>query len=356
MPETIASAPCGAMPDGTDVTRYTLRNRNGMEAEIMSYGGILTSLQVPDRIGKFANVVLGYGSFEEYLADDASFGALIGRYANRIAGGRFSLDGMNYPLTLNRPPNTLHGGRTGFSKVVWQSEAESINDAPALALRYVSANGEEGFPGTLDVRVRYTLTDDDALRIDYLASTDKPTVLNLTNHAYFNLAGEGSGDVYDHEIMIAADAFTPVDGALIPTGEIRPVAGTPFDLRDLTIIGERIRADHPQILLGCGFDHNFVLRGEADDVPRLAAVVCERGSGRRMEVSTTEPGVQFYSGNFLNGRHRGASGRPYRQGDGLCLETQHFPNSPNQSNFPSTILRPGQSFRSRTEYRFRIER
>jgi aldose 1-epimerase len=355
MPTTITSAPCGAMPDSTTVMRYTLRNPNGMAAEIMSYGGVLASLRVPDRAGKLANVVLGYGSFEEYRTDDASFGALIGRYANRIAGGKFSLDGTVYPLTLNRPPNTLHGGRTGFSKVVWQSEVESSRDGPVLALRYVSADGEEGFPGTLDVLVRYALTADDAIQIDYLASTSKPTVLNLTNHAYFNLAGEGSGDVYRHEIKIAADAFTPIDGALIPTGAIRSVDGTPFDLRDPAIIGDRIRADDEQILLACGFDHNFVLRGEPAASPGLAAVVREAGSGRRMEVWTTEPGIQFYSGNFLNGRHRGASGRPYRQGDGLCLETQHFPNSPNQPNFPSTVLRPGQSFRSRTEYRFRID-
>src|SRR5215472_2576701 len=341
----------GALPDGTPVERFTLRNARGMAAEVITYGAILASLRVPDRASAFANVVLGYASLQEYLADDASFGATIGRYANRIAGGRFVIDGRSYELARNNGPNSIHGGLKGFSKRVWQAEGTVEADGPAVALRYISADGEEGYPGRLSVEVRYTLTAD-AIRIDYAASTDKPTVLNLTNHSYFNLAGEGTGSIENHELMIAADAFTPVTGDSIPTGEIRSVDGTPFDFRTPTAIGARLRAGDEPILLGRGYDHNFVLRANPTREARLAARVCEPRSGRVMEVLTSEPGVQLYTANFLNGRHRGAGARTYRQSDALCLETQHFPNSPNEPGFPSTVLRPGDAFRSRTEYRF----
>lgn len=345
----------GTLPDGVGVDHFTLRNQSGMKAEVITYGAILTALHVPDRAGTLANVVLGYADLEGYRADDASYGAIVGRYANRIAGGRFAIDGTTYRLALNNGPNAIHGGPTGFSKRVWQAEAGNAPDGAALSLRYASADGEEGYPGTLSVEARYALTSD-ALRVDYVASTDKPTVLNLTNHAYFNLAGEGAGPIYDHEIMIAADAFTPSDANAIPTGEIRSVAGTPFDFREAKAIGLRIREPDQQILLGRGYDHNFVLRPNTSREARLAARVRDPRSGRVMEVLTTEPGLQLYTGNFLNGRHRGAGGRAYRQSDGLCLETQHFPDSPNQPSFPSTVLRPGETFRSRTEYRFSIDR
>jgi aldose 1-epimerase len=344
----------GALPDGTAVDRFTLRNDRGLTAEIITYGARLTALRVPDRAGAFANVVLGYASLAEYLADDASYGATVGRYANRIAGGRFEIDGTVYRLALNNGPNAIHGGLKGFSKTVWHADGAVPSEGPTVALHYVSADGEEGYPGRLSVEVRYTLAAD-ALRIDYTASTDKPTVLNLTNHAYFNLAGEGSGDIYAHELMIAAEAFTPADATAIPTGEIRSVAGTPFDFREPAPIGARIRDPDEQLLLGRGYDHNFVLSPNPSGAARLAARVSEPRSGRVMEVLTTEPGVQLYTANFLNGRHRGASGRAYRQSDAFCLETQHFPNSPNEPGFPSTLLRPGETFRSRTEYRFSVD-
>lgn len=352
MSEPIERVPYGNLADGTAVDRFVLTNSSGTSAEVITYGGILTAFHARDRSGERANVVLGFGSLADYIEDTASFGAITGRYANRIAGARFSLDGVDYQLARNSPPNAIHGGIRRFGKVVWQASVE----APALVLRYVSADGEEGYPGKLTVEVRHTLSADDALGIDYMASTDRPTVLNLTNHAYFNLCGEGSGDVYGHEIMIASDAFLPVDADFIPTGEVRPVAGTPFDFRVAKPIGADIRADHEQIMRVRGFDQTFVLPQDPSGAARLAAGVRDPRSGRVMEVATSEPGIQFYTGNSLNGRHRGASGRAYRQGDGLCLETQHFPDSPNHPNFPSTVLRPGQVFRSHTEYRFLTDR
>jgi aldose 1-epimerase len=347
--------PYGALPDGTAVERFTLRNEGGMTAEVITYGAVLTSLHVPDRAGTLANVVLGYASLAEYIADDASFGATVGRYANRIAGGSFSIDSTTYRLPINNGPNSIHGGLKGFSKRLWQAEAAVGVDGPAVRLRYASADGEEGYPGQLAVEVRYTLTAD-AVRIDYTATTSKPTVLNLTNHSYFNLAGEGAGSIEGHELTIPADAFTPVTADLIPTGEIRSVDGTPFDFRASTPIGARIRAAHEQVLLGRGYDHNFVLPANPEGEAKHAVRVREPRSGRVMEVLTSEPGVQLYTGNFLNGRHRGPSGRAYRQSDGFCLETQHFPNSPNEPRFPSTVLRPDETFRSRTEYRFSTQR
>jgi aldose 1-epimerase len=345
----------GVVPDGTAVDRFTLSNDKGTVAEVITYGAILAALRTPDRAGSPVNVVLGYASLGDYLADDASYGATVGRYANRIAGGQFEIDGTVYPLALNNGPHAIHGGLKGFSKKVWQADGAVPSEGPTVALHYVSADGEEGYPGRLSVEVRYTLTGADGLRIDYTASTDKPTVLNLTNHSYFNLAGEGSGDILGHELMIAADAFTPADATAIPTGEIRPVAGTPFDFREEKPIGRNIRDRDEQLLLGRGYDHNFVLRPNPFGDARLAARVREPRSGRIMEVLTTQPGVQLYTANSLNGRHRGTSGRAYRQSDGFCLETQHFPNSPNEPGFPSTLLRPGETFHSRTEYRFSID-
>jgi aldose 1-epimerase len=353
MTGSVDRKPYGALSDGTAVERFTLRN-GGLTAEIITYGAILASLHVPDRAGALANVVLGYASLAEYLADDASFGATIGRYANRIAGGRFSIDGAAYPLPLNNGPNSIHGGLKGFSKRVWQAESALKAEGPTLGLRYVSADGEEGYPGRLTAGVRYTLTAG-AIHIDYTATTTKPTVLNLTNHSYFNLAGEGSGSIEGHELMIAADTFTPARADLIPTGEVQSVAGTPFDFRIAKPIGAGIRDPDEQILLGRGYDHNFVLGPNPSGEARLAVQVREPQSGRLMEVLTSEPGVQLYTANFLNGRHRGPSGRAYRQSDAFCLETQHFPNSPNEPGFPSTLLRPGETFRSRTEYRFFVD-
>jgi aldose 1-epimerase len=354
MPGPVDRKPYGALPDGTAVDCFMLRNGD-LAAEIITYGAILTALRVPDRTGAIGSVVLGYASLAEYLADDASFGATVGRYANRIAGGRFTIDGTAYQLPLNNGPNSIHGGYKGFSKRVWQAQVATDAAGPAVALRYVSADGEEGYPGELAVEVRYTLAAD-AIRIDYGATATRPTVLNLTNHSYFNLAGEGAGSVEGHELMVAADAFTPVTAELIPTGEIRPVAGTPFDFRRPKPIGAGIRDRDEQILRGRGYDHNFVLRPNPSGEARIAARARDPASGRVMEALTTEPGVQLYTANFLNGRHRGAGGRAYRQSDGFCLETQHFPNSPNEAGFPSTVLRPGETFRSRTEYRFSVDR
>jgi aldose 1-epimerase len=343
----------GVLSDGTAVEQFTLTNDRGTRARVISYGAILTSLELADRDGGRANVVLGCASLADYVDDTRHFGAIVGRYANRIAGGRFTLDGAAYQLERNQPPNALHGGSRGFDKAVWR--AESARDAARLVLRHVSADGEASYPGTLDVTVAYTLTPDDALRLDYEATTDRPTIVNLTNHSYFNLRGEGAGDVLGHELALMADAFTPVDATLIPTGELRNVAGTPFDFRAPTAIGAQLRDGDEQILRGRGYDHNFVLRG-APGALRPAARLSEPASGRVIEVETTEPGVQLYTGNFLDASSRGTSGRPYRQSDGLCLETQHFPDSPNHPHFPSTVLRPGEVFRSTTIWRFLIDR
>lgn len=352
MSGTIERVPYGNLPGGTAIDRYILANGHGTSAEIITYGGVLTALHAADRAGHRDNVVLGFAGLADYVEDTASFGAITGRYANRIAGARFSLDGVEYRLACNSPPNAIHGGIRRFGKVVWEAKI----DGAALALRYVSLDDEEGYPGTLTVEVRYALTADNTLRLDYTAATNRPTVLNLTNHAYFNLSGEGSGDVYGHEVMIASDAFLPVDPHFIPTGEIRSVAGTPFDFRAPKLIGTDIRTDDEQIMRVRGFDQTYVLPQDPSGAPRLAARVRDPRSGRVMETFTTEPGIQFYTGNSLNGRHRGVTGRAYRQSDGFCLETQHFPDSPNQPNFPSTVLRPGQSFRSRTEYKFMVDR
>ena len=341
----------GATADGTAADIFTLASPDGFEARITNYGGIVVSLTAPDREGSPADVVLGYETLAEYIADSPYFGALVGRYGNRIGGAKFTLDGVEYPLAVNDGENSLHGGIKGFDKVVWQAETDETDAGPALTLRYDSADGEEGYPGNLSVQVVYTWTAGPALRIDYTATTDKPTPLNPTHHSYFNLAGAGEGDILSHEMTIAADRFTPVDGGLIPTGELRPVVATPMDFRAPTPIGARIGANDEQLKLGGGYDHNWVLNN-TDGSLTLAARVVEPASGRVMEVLTTEPGIQFYSGNFLDGDNVGKGGKAYEHRTGLCLETQHFPDSPNRPEFPTTILQPGQTYTQTTVYRF----
>ena len=340
----------GKTPEGRQVDLYTLKNQKGVEVAITNFGGIVVSVKVPDRHGKMADVVLGYDSLDGYINDKSYFGALIGRYGNRIAHGQFTLDGVTYKLAKNNGENSLHGGLKGFNKAVWEAKEASSNEGPSLRLNYLSKDGEEGYPGNLKVQVVYTLTDANELKIDYSATTDKKTVVNLTNHSYFNLAGQGTGDILGHELMLQADKFTPVDAGLIPTGELRPVEGTPFDFRSKTAIGARINNDDEQLKLGKGYDHNFVLTRTADF--SLAARVSEPTSGRVLEVWTTEPGVQLYCGNHLDGTLTGADGTVYKQHTGFCLETQHFPDSINKPGFPSVILRPGQTFKSTTALRF----
>ena len=339
----------GRTAAGEAVTRHALM-RGTMRVEIITYGAAITAIEVPDRDGRSANVVLALGSVEAYENLSPHFGAVAGRYANRIAGGRFDLDGRSFALPVNAPPNTLHGGPAGFGKRNWRVAAA---DGTRLALARRSPDGEEGFPGNLDVEVVYSLPEEGTLRIDYRAWSDEPTVLNLTNHSYFNLAGEGTGDVFDHELELFADAFTPTDATQVPTGEIRPVEGTPFDFRTPTPLGARIRAGDPQIVLAKGYDHNFVLRGAADTL-RSAAICTDPRSGRRLTVATTQPGLQLYTGNNLDGTLVGPSGRTYRSGDGVCFETQGFPDAPHRPGFPSTVLHPGQRFVSSTTYGFSV--
>jgi aldose 1-epimerase len=345
----------GTLADGTAVERYTMTNASGMEVSFLTYGGIVTAIRVPDRAGKRDNVVLGFAKLEDYVAQNPYFGTITGRYANRIAQARFAIEGREYRLAANNGPNALHGGKAGFDKKVWRAEEVRSAEGVAVTLSYTSPDGEEGYPGRLDARVTYTLTDADELKIDYHATTDKPTVVNLTNHSYFNLAGDGAGDVLGHELQLAASAYTPVDATLIPTGEVAKVAGTPFDFQTAKPIGRDIRTSDEQIVRGRGYDHNFVLDKPQAGALSLAARVREPRSGRVLEVHTTEPGVQLYTGNFLDATLVGAAGKVYRQGDGFCLETQHFPDSPNQPSFPSTLLRPGEEYKSTTVFRFAVQ-
>ena len=342
----------GTLADGRAVDRYVLRNRNGTSAEIITYGGILTSLNMPDRAGHLGNVVLGYDTLSEYVADNSYLGALIGRYANRIAFGHFSIDGVAYQVTCNEKEHALHGGLSGFNKKLWS--AQPGPDPASLRLAVSSEDGDQGFPGRLDVEVIYSLDDSGHLGISYRAVTDKTTVINLTSHSYFNLAAK-SVSIADHEIAIMADAFTPVDRTLIPTGEIRSVGGTPFDLRHGMRIGDCLQTVDEQMAAAGGFDHNFVLYDKGKGDLFRAAQVYEPASGRRMDVWTSEPGIQFYSGNFLTGQPVVPTGRAHGRRTALCLETQHFPDSPNHPHFPTTVLSPGEVFLSRTEYRFSCE-
>ena len=344
----IARSAFGRAAGGREVALYTLRNAHGMEVAITPWGATVVAIRVPDRHGRMGDVVLGFDSVAGYQAEQPFLGATIGRYGNRIARGRFSLDGREYTLPVNNGANHLHGGPQGFDKRLWQ--VRELPGGRALELSLTSTDGEQGYPGRLEASVTYTLTDADELRIDYAAVTDRPTVVNLTNHTYFNLAG--AGDVLQHEVQINAARYTPVDAGLIPTGELRAVAGTPFDFTRPHAIGERIDQPDEQLRFGQGYDHNWVLDGTAGQL-RLVASVREPTSGRVMEVSTTEPGLQFYTGNFLDGTLHGKAGRVYQRRAAFCMETQHFPDSPNHPQFPSTVLRPGQKYRSTTVYRFK---
>lgn len=339
----------GAMADGTPVHLYTLTNDSGMEARITNYGGILVSLTVPDRNGEAGDVALGYDTLAEYLGESPYFGCIVGRYGNRIGAGRFTLNGKTYALAQNDGDNHLHGGVKGFDKAVWDAKEIRKDDRVGLALSYTSPDGEEGYPGTLCVNVVYLLTNDQALKIAYSATTDQDTVVNLTHHGYFNLAC--GGNVLGHEMAIDADRFTPISDALIPTGELRSVAGTPLDFRQATEIGARIGEDDEQLRFGNGYDHNWVLNHGGGWLAR-AAQVYEPGSGRAMDVYTTEPGIQFYTGNFLDGSLTGKGGTVYHQRTGFCLETQRFPDSPNQPGFPSCVLRPGDTYQHTTVFKF----
>jgi aldose 1-epimerase len=344
--------PFGKTNDGRAVDLYTLTNQKGMEVAITNFGGIIVALKVPDRKGKIDDVVLGYDALDGYLLNKAFFGAIIGRYGNRIAHGKFTLDGKTYSLPKNDGDNTLHGGPEAFNKRLWSARDVSTSKGQALELTYRSPDLEEGFPGNLEVKVIYTLSkEQNELTIAYSATTDKDTVVNLTNHSYFNLAGQGNGDILNHQLKILGDRITAVDATLIPTGELRPVKGTPFDFTQATAIGARINQDDPQLKLGKGYDHNFVLNAHSK-TPALAAEAYEPSSGRVLQVLTTEPGVQFYSGNFLDGSIQGKGGKVYNYRYGFCLETQHFPDSPNHPTFPSTELKPGQTYLTTTIFRF----
>lgn len=345
----------GKTADGHNIDEYTLTNASGVEIKIITFGGIITSLRVPDRHGHLDNIVLGFDNVSDYETKSPYFGAIIGRYGNRIANAKFTLEGQTYTLALNDGPNSLHGGVKGFDKAVWQAAEVKNGDEVSIVLTHISPDGDEGYPGTLNVKVTYTLTNDNALRINYSATTDKTTVVNLTNHTYFNLGGNGAGSILQHIAQINADHYTPVNGNLIPSGELAPVTGTPFDFRTPKVVEAGVRSGHPQIVSGRGYDHNFVLNRTTTDELELAARIYAPSTGRKLEVWTTEPSMQFYTGNFINGTLVGSSGGLYRQSDGFCLETQHFPDSPNQPDFPSTTLKPGETYLSTTVYTFAID-
>jgi aldose 1-epimerase len=348
---TVTRSPYGKLPDGADVELYTLTNAAGVEARVITYGGIIVSLKVPDRAGALDDVVLGMDNLEGYLKGVPYFGAIVGRYGNRIGNARFTVDGKTYTLAANNGKNALHGGLKGFDKVVWKAEPFERPGEVGLVLTHVSPDGDQGYPGALSTRITYTLSDKNSLAFDYEATTDKATPVNLTQHSYFNLAGAGARDVLGHELTLNADRYTPVDATLIPTGELAPVEGTPFDFRTSTAIGARIDAPHPQIKFGGGYDHNYVLNRQGDGLS-LAARVYEPTTGRVVEVTTTEPGVQFYTGNFLDGTITGKGGRVYQKRYGFCLETQHYPDSPNKPSFPSAIVTPDKPYRSQTVFTF----
>jgi aldose 1-epimerase len=354
-PRSVTRTAFGTTPDGQTVDAYTLRNPHGLRLTAITYGGIITAFRTPDRTHHFDDIVLGYDSLAGYLKSSPYFGAIVGRYGNRIAEGKFTLDGATYTLARNNGPNHLHGGLRGFDKVVWGAKPFHTDSTVGVVLTYTSKDGEEGYPGTLQARVTYTLTDADELAIDYEATTDKATPVNLTQHSYWNLEGEGKSDILGHQLMLNAPGFTPVDSTLIPTGVIKPVDGTPFDFRNLTAIGARIDVSDEQLHNGKGYDHNFVL--SKNNIRGLvhAAHVLELTTGRTLNVYTTEPGLQFYSGNFLDGSITGKRGHVYKHRYGFALETQHFPDSPNKPNFPSTILRPGKTYHSRTVFEIGVE-
>jgi aldose 1-epimerase len=353
MKDSITQSPFG-QADGKPVTLYTLRNAKGAEVKIMNYGGLVQSLRMPDRNGKMDDIVLGYDNLEGYLKETPYFGALVGRYGNRIARGKFTLDGQTYTLATNNYPNALHGGLKGFDKVVWTAKPMETKDGPSLQLTYLSKDGEEGYPGNLSVMATYTLTEDNGLRLQYTATTDKATVLNLTHHSYFNLAGQGHGDILGHEVYINSDKTTPVDKTLITTGEYAAVAGTPFDFRKPTAIGARINDPDTQLQYGPGYDHNWVINKPAGQFG-LMARVSEPTTGRVMEVWSDEPGLQFYAGNFLDGTITGKGGAVYQRRTGFCMEPQHYPDSPNKPNFPSVVLRPGETFHNTILYKFSVK-
>ena len=338
----------GKTKDGVAVEQYTLTNDSGATVKFLSYGGVITAINVPDRWGRLGDVVLGFNNIGDYEAKSRYFGGLIGRYANRIAAGKFSLDGKEYTLNTNNGANTLHGGKKGYDKVVWTVKPL---DGASAELDYLSKDGEEGYPGNLDIKVIYTWTNDNELKIEYTAATDKPTVINLTSHSYFNLAGDGSGTIENHVLTVNADNYTPVDGGGIPTGEIATVTGTPFDFHTGMPIGARLRSSYPQMINGRGYDHNFVVNHSGDGLT-LDATLYDPGTGRRMDISSDQPGLQFYVGNFLDGSTYGKAGKEYRQGDGLCLEPQHLPDSPNRPDFPSTRLNPGETYHTVTVHKF----
>ena len=342
----------GTTADGKTADLYTLKNKNGMQVSITNFGATVVSIMAPDKTGKMADVALGYDDLAGYELNKNYLGVLVGRYGNRIAHGKFSIDGTEYTLAKNNGDNSLHGGIKGFNKAMWEAKDVSKGGEAAVEMKYVSKDGEEGYPGNLSVTVVYTLTNKNELKIDYSATTDKKTVVNLTNHTYFNLAGQGNGDILKHELMINADTFTPVDSGLIPTGELKKVEGTPFDFRKATAIGARVDANDEQIRLGGGYDHNFVLNRQKATGLSLAARVSDPASGRTMEVWTTEPGVQFYTGNFLDGSFKGKGGSVYQKRTALCLETQHFPDSPNHPSFPTTLVKPGEKYHTTTVYKF----
>ncbi|MCB9865795.1 MAG: galactose mutarotase [Phycisphaerales bacterium] len=352
---SIAKESWGKTSDGESVDLYTLTNERGEDTRVTNYGAIVVALTAPDRDGKFADVVLGYDHLDDYLKSSPYFGAVVGRYGNRIAAGRFTLDGKTYQLATNNAPGGvpchLHGGNKGFDKVVWDAKGEMKDGAVGIRFHRVSPDGEEGYPGNLDITMHYWLTDQNEFRIEYAATTDRATPVNVTHHSYYNLGGHDSGTILDHELMIAADHITPVDKGLIPTGAFTPVAGTPFDFTSPTVIGSRVNADDTQLEYGLGYDHNFVL-SRWDGKLRLAATVYDPQSGRQMEVLTTEPAIQFYCGNFLDGSNVGKGGHAYAYRTAIVLETQHYPDSPNHPDFPSTILRPGEEYRHTCVYRF----